>query len=345
MPRTILITGGAGFIGSNLVHHLRARCPDDRILILDLLTYAGSMESLPAEFRFMEDAPVGLWHGSVCNPTLVQHLVDRSDVVVHLAAETHVTRSIFDDRAFVETDVLGTQTLLAAVLRSRDRIQRFVHASTAEVYGTALADAIDEDHPLNPASPYAAAKCAADRLVYSYVRTHGIPATIARLFNTYGPRQHTEKVVPRFLTAAILGEPPTIHGDGTAERDFVHVDDTCRALTALLDAPLPKVGGEVFNIASGTARSVTDIARDVFAAAGAEAPRLRHAEDRPGQVARHRGDPSKVREVLGWSPATDWHDGLSAAHAWYLENREWWKGQLKLREISIRLPGGRTVPQ
>ena len=215
--KTLLLTGGAGFMGTNFVRYLLSKYPDYRILVLDALTYAGSMDNVPRDPR------VEFWFGNVRNSELVGTLVTKSDVVVHFAAETHVTRSIFDNLLFFETDVLGTQSIANAVLKNNSSVERFIHISTSEVYGTARAKIIDEEHPLMPASPYASAKAGADRLVYSYWHTYDIPAVILRPFNNYGPFQHLEKVTPRFITSCILNEPLTIHGDGKARRDWLFV--------------------------------------------------------------------------------------------------------------------------
>ncbi len=232
MSKTILVTGGAGFIGSRFVQYLLDHYPEYKIIILDALTYAGSTDKLPVG----KNRQVDFWYGNVCNSDLVSTLTATSDIVVHFAAETHVTRSIYDNRIFFETDVLGTQSVANAVLRHAGRIERFIHISTSEVYGTARTEKMDEAHPLEPSSPYAAAKCGADRLVASYVTTYGIPAVIVRPFNTFGPFQHLEKLIPRFITSAILGEPLTIHGDGTAARDFIYVEDVCRAIDLIMHA-------------------------------------------------------------------------------------------------------------
>ena len=241
MKETILVTGGAGFIGSNFVHHVMQHMPEARVIVLDALTYAGSIENLPEASLREEDERVLFRYGNVMNADLVDALIAESTYVVHFAAETHVTRSIYDNKQFFETDVLGTQVIANAVLRHRNTIKRFVHISTSEVYGTAVTPLMDEDHPLNPMSPYASAKCGADRLVYSYWQTYDLPITIIRPFNNFGPRQHLEKAVPRFITSAILGEPLTVHGDGSAARDFVFVEDVCRAVLAVLNAPSEKV--------------------------------------------------------------------------------------------------------
>src|SRR5262249_2748795 len=226
--KTLLITGGAGFIGSNFVRYIYNKHPVYKIIVLDALTYAASINNLP-ENSFNSER-FEFWYGNVLNADLVDSLVRRSDIVLHFAAESHVTRSIFDNRHFFETDVIGTQVVANSVLDYRDQIELFVHISTSEVYGTAMSKLMDEDHPLNPMSPYAAAKCGADRLVYSYWKTYQIPAVIVRPFNNFGPYQHLEKVVPRFITSCILGEPLTVHGDGSARRDFLFVQDHCKAL-------------------------------------------------------------------------------------------------------------------
>src|SRR5437588_2970044 len=193
-------------------------------------------------------------------------LVAQADIVVHMAAESHVTRSIYDNRLFFETDVLGTQAVANSIVKHRDRVERFIHISTSEVYGSALAEKMDEDHPLNPMSPYASAKCGADRLVYSYWATYKIPTVIVRPFNNYGPYQHLEKAVPRFVTGCILGEPLTVHGDGSAARDWLFVEDHCAALDRLIHADREKVVGEVINLGTGRDISVMEIAEAVPAA-------------------------------------------------------------------------------
>src|SRR5216684_5289114 len=241
--RTILITGGAGFIGANLVNYLSEKYPEDRIIVLDILTYAGSVENLPKDMLQGQHPLRRFWYGNVCNAALVDTLVEEADVVIHLAAETHVTRSIFDSLLFFQTDVLGTQTVANAIVKAAGKVKRFIHISSSEVYGSASDEAMDEEHPLNPMSPYASAKCGADRLVYSYWATYKIPAVIVRPFNNYGPYQHLEKAVPRFITSCILGEPITVHGDGSAARDFIFVLDHARALDLLMHAPRERVLG------------------------------------------------------------------------------------------------------
>lgn len=338
--QTMLITGGAGFIGSAFTHFIYNNYPDYRIIVLDALTYAGNIENLPATPLEQEDKRFSFWYGNVLNGELVDTLMSQSDVVVHFAAESHVTRSIYDNSLFFQTDVLGTQCIANAVCKYRDRIKRFVHISTSEVYGTALTDKMCEEHPLNPLSPYAAAKCGADRLVYSYYATYKIPVVIVRPFNNYGPRQHLEKVIPRFITSVILGEKLRVHGTGTSARDFIFVEDTCRAIDAILKAPSDKVEGEVFNVGSGVDRSILSLAKDITEAMCRDQNCYINIGDRPGQVMRHTSDTSKIERVLGFKPSISWEEGLSLTIDWYKNNMPWWMKQLWLREIPIISPSG-----
>lgn len=338
---TILVTGGAGFIGSNFAHYIYNKYKDYRIIVLDALTYAGSVENLPVDIcEDLHSSRFEFWNGNVLNGELVDTLVSQSDFIVHFAAESHVTRSIYDNKLFFETDVLGTQTIANAVCKYRDRVKRFIHISTSEVYGTAITEAMDEDHPLNPMSPYAAAKAGADRLVYSYWATYKIPAVILRPFNNYGPRQHLEKVIPRFVTSVILGEKLRIHGDGMSSRDFIHVDDTCRAVDAILHAAGEKVVGEVFNIGSGQHRTIRSIAGDITSQMCTDRECMMTIGDRPGQVMRHTADYSKIRRVLGWEPTVDWEAGLRATIEWYSENENWWRKLRWMRSIPIITANG-----
>ncbi len=361
--KTILVTGGAGFIGSNLVQYLYTKYPHYRILVLDALTYAGSVQNFP-------DGAFGatryeFWYGDVRNAELVDTLVAQSDVVVHMAAESHVTRSIYDNRLFFETDVLGTQAVANAVVKHRDKIERFIHISTSEVYGNALSEKMNEDHPLNPMSPYASAKCGADRLIYSYWSTYEIPAVIIRPFNNFGPYQHLEKAVPRFITSCILGEPITVHGDGSAVRDWLFVEDHCEALDRVIHTDRNKVIGQVINIGTGQHRSVLEIAQTVkrvmevperepvLAYAGrrktdlmkhnssSSASVIQFVGNRPGQVFRHTCDASKAKTLLDWEPRVSFEEGLKRTIKWYQENQSWWQPQLWMRQIPIITAAGK----
>lgn len=333
---TVLVTGGAGFIGSNFVHYLYQKYPDYRILVLDLLTYAGSLENLPVDPRqAMQNGRVNFWYGDVRNASLVDSLVAQSDLVIHFAAETHVTRSIYDNHHFFETDVLGTQIVANSVLAHIKRIQRFVHISTSEVYGTAETPTMTEEHALKPLSPYASAKAGADRLVYSYWATYNLPAVIVRPFNNFGPRQHLEKVIPRFITSCLLDEPLRVHGDGSAARDFLYVEDTCRALDCVLHCAAALVVGEVINIGSGQSRALCDIAPLIARRMDKPESLVTYVGDRPGQVFRHTADRSKAERLLGWHPRVSFEEGLDRTIEWYRNNQSWWEKQLWMREIPI----------
>jgi len=333
--KTILITGGAGFIGSNFAKYIYEKYQNWNIIILDALTYAGSVHNLPININGSKDERVTFWYGNVRNAELVDTLVSQSDVVIHFAAETHVTRSIYDNLLFFETDVLGTQTIANSVLKHNERIERFIHISTSEVYGTARAERMSEDHPLMPMSPYASAKAGADRLVYSYWATYDVPAIIVRPFNNYGPFQHLEKAIPRFITSCILDEPLRVHGDGSAARDFIFVEDVCRALDMILSVDIHKVKGEVFNIASGVHRSILSIAQDIAKMMGKNESVITFVGDRPGQVFRHTGDCNKMKDLFSWQPEVSWKTGVTRTIDWYENNRRWWENQLWMRAVPI----------
>ncbi|HIO71887.1 MAG TPA: NAD-dependent epimerase/dehydratase family protein, partial [Flavobacteriales bacterium] len=277
--KTILVTGGAGFMASNFVRYLLKKYQDYHVLVLDALTYAGNMDNIP------DDPRLEFWYGNVRNAELVGTLVAQSDIVIHFAAETHVTRSIFDNLIFFETDVLGTHSIANAVLKS-DSVERLIHISTSEVYGTAIKEVMDEEHPLMPMSPYASAKVGADRLVYSYRVTYDIPTVIIRPFNNYGPRQHLEKVVPRFITSCLLDEPLTVHGDGSARRDWLFVEDLCRALDATMHAA-NEVNGQTINIGTGRDIDIKTIAEIIVDKMDKPRSLITYIGDRLGQVFRH----------------------------------------------------------
>lgn len=341
MARNLLLTGGLGFIGRNFARYVATHLPQYRVIVLDAHTYAASE---PAEDAW-QPAPdrYEVWEGNVCDEQLVDDLVSGADVIVHMAAETHVTRSISDDRVFFETDVLGTQIMATAALRHRDRVERFIHVSSSEVYGTAVTDTMDEDHPLRPMSPYASAKCGADRLIHSYWETYRLPAVIVRPFNTFGPGQHLEKAVPRFITSCLLGEPITIHGDGSAARDWMFVEDLCRALGRLVEVDLGSVVGQALNVGTGRHTSVLDVARAVQEAMGGSAPLpFEFTIERPGQVQRHTCDASRASRLLGWEPSVSLEAGLDRTISWYGDNEHWWKPQLDMRHIPIVDVDGRA---
>ncbi|MGI9546560.1 MAG: dTDP-glucose 4,6-dehydratase [Flavobacteriaceae bacterium] len=339
--KTILITGGAGFIGSNFVRYLYDKYSAYRFIVLDALTYAGNVKNLPVDINDGSDERLAFWYGNVRNGELVDTLVSQSDVVVHFAAESHVTRSIYDNYLFFETDVLGTQVVANAILKYNETLERFIHISTSEVYGSAMSEKMDEQHPLLPMSPYASATCGADRLVYSYWATYGLPAIIVRPFNNFGPYQHLEKAVPRFITSCLSGEPLTVHGDGSAARDWLFVQDHCEALDRILHIERDKVIGEAINLGSGRHINLLDIAKAVQNAMQPLKSPIQFVGERPGQVFRHTCDASKAKTILGWQPRVSFEQGLDHTIQWYRDHEDWWRPQVWMRHIPIITASGK----
>jgi dTDP-glucose 4,6-dehydratase len=322
--KRVLVTGGAGFISSNFIRHLLAKTPYE-VVSLDALTYAGNLENLN---DVMSHERLSFVHGDIRDAELVRDVVSECDVIVNAAAESHVEKSIEHGASeFVTTNVEGTQILLDAVRAAP--VERFILISSSEVYGTAETAPMDEDHPLNPRSPYAATKAGADRLAYSYFVTYGLPVVIVRPFNNYGPRQHPEKVIPRFITQALCDEPLTVHGDGHASRDWLYVDDDAEAIEAVIAAPLDAVAGEVLNVATGVDISVAEIAERVLDAVGKPASLKAFVTERPGQVDRHIGSTEKMERLTGWRSRVTFDDGLARTISWYRENEGWWRGILQ----------------
>jgi dTDP-glucose 4,6-dehydratase len=323
LTKRVLVTGGAGFISSNVIHHL-LDATSYEVVSLDALTYAGNLENLA---DVLSHPRLSFVHGDIRDRALVRELVGGVDVIVNAAAESHVEKSIEHGASeFVTTNVEGTQILLDAIRETP--VERFVLISSSEVYGTAEYAPMDERHPLNPRSPYAGTKAGADRLAYSYFVTYGLPIVIVRPFNNYGPRQHPEKVVPRFITQALSDEPLTVHGDGHASRDWLYVLDDAEAIEAVIESPIDEIAGEVLNIATGVDYSVTDVARLVLSLLGKPSDLTLHVEERPGQVDRHIGSTEKASALLGWQARTAFEDGLERTVAWYRENEAWWRGIL-----------------
>jgi dTDP-glucose 4,6-dehydratase len=319
--RRVLVTGGAGFIPSNFIGHLLAKTPYE-VVSLDALTYAGNLENLAG---VMSHERLSFVQGDIRDEHVVREVLDEVDVIVNAAAESHVEKSIAEGgREFVTTNVLGTQILLDAI---RERpVERFILISSSEVYGTAERAPMDEEHPLNPRSPYAATKAGADRLAYSYWVTYGLPIVIVRPFNNYGPRQHPEKVVPRFITQALSDEPLTVHGDGHASRDWLYVDDDAEAIEAIIRTPIERVAGEVLNVATGIDISVSAIADAVLGLLEKPASLREHLPERPGQVDRHIGSTEKIERLGGWRAEACFEEGLARTIAWYRDNEAWWRG-------------------
>ena len=313
-----LVTGGAGFIGSNFVHHLRRRFPDARITVLDKLTYAGNLANLEA----VKDAPgYRFVRGDICDPAVVAGAMAGADVVVNFAAETHVDRSIEDASSFVLTDTYGVYVLLEEARRIG--VHRFVQISTDEVYGEIMEDAATEDSPLHARNPYAASKIGGDRLAYAYAVTHGVPAVVTRCSNNYGPFQYPEKLIPLFVTNALEDKPLPVYGSGKNTRDWIHVEDHCRALVAILEAD--DVEGETFNIAGGNERTVLEITGLILDRLKKPVSLLQHVTDRPAHDRRYAIDAARLQKKTGFKPQVEFKSGIEATIDWYVANRPWWE--------------------
>jgi dTDP-glucose 4,6-dehydratase len=322
--KTVLVTGGCGFIPSNLIRHLLVHTPYD-VVSLDALTYAGNTDNLG---DVLGHERLSFVHGDIRDPELVRDIVGGVDVIVNAAAESHVEKSILDGASeFVTTNVEGTQILLDAIRQAP--VERFILISSSEVYGTAVSDPMDEAHPLDPRSPYAATKAGGDRLAFAYHVTYGLPIVILRPFNNYGPYQHPEKVIPRFITQALRGEPLTIHGDGHASRDWLFVDDDAEAIERAIETDIDAIAGEVVNVATGVDVSVAEIADLVLAGLGKPDSLRSHVAERPGQVTRHIGSTEKAERLLHWRARTTFEHGLERTIAWYTDNRSWWEEILR----------------
>lgn len=313
----VLVTGGAGFIGSNFVRYALAAHPDWHVTTLDKLTYAGRRENL---HDVMDNPRHTFVHGDILDARLSGPLVEQSHLVVHFAAETHVDRSIMAAGDFIRTDVEGTFVLLEAARRAR-QLRRFIQISTDEVYGSVPTGASRETDELRPRNPYAASKAGADRLAYSYWATYEVPVIITRASNNYGPYQFPEKVIPLFATNAIDDIPVPLYGDGRNVRDWLHVDDHCRALDLIIENG---VNGEVYNIGGGNEVQNIDLTHRILAALGKPASLITPVADRPGHDRRYCLDTTKLRG-LGWSPREPFDDGLRRTVEWYRRNEWWWR--------------------
>ena len=336
----VLITGGAGFIGSTFTRYLLKNHPSCEVVVVDALTYAGNLDNLYTGPTTNER--LTFWYGDVTNSDLMNELLKGMDYVVHFAAESHVARSISHNKIFFSTDVLGTQTIANAVLKNRQTLRGFIHISSSEVYGTALESPMSEEHPLMPSTPYAAAKAGADRLVYSYAVTYGMPAVIVRPFNVYGPHQHLEKVVPRFITSILLGEPLTVHGVGDSSRDWLYVEDLCNALDRLLGADFDSLKGQVINIGTGKETTIMELAQTILEKMGNKDYPIKHLLERPGQVQKHICDWRKASKVLGWKPQVPLQQGFDETIAWYQSHRDWWMSRLCMKHVAVKDAEGKT---
>jgi dTDP-glucose 4,6-dehydratase len=312
----VLVTGGAGFIGSAFVRHLLAADPSAQVIVLDKLTYAGNLENL---LPVRDNPGYQFVRGDIGDAQIVEQLVPGLDAIVNFAAETHVDRSILDAGSFIDTDVRGTWVLLEAARRAA--IPRFVQVSTDEVYGEVAQGASRESDPLAPRSPYAASKAGGDLMVQAYWATHRLPVAITRGSNTIGPYQYPEKVVPLFVTNAVEDVPLPIYGDGGALRDYLHVEDHCRGIEQVLRHGQ---SGEAYNIGGGNQVNTTQLGAAILDLLGKPHDLLEFVPDRPGHDRRYSLDTTKLRQ-LGWQPRYDFQQALEATVRWYVDNREWWQ--------------------
>jgi dTDP-glucose 4,6-dehydratase len=316
----LLVTGGAGFIGSNFVHYWLERHPDDHVVVYDLLTYAGNRASLAS----VEDRIVFV-QGDICDRELAEETLraNEIDVVVNFAAESHNSLAVVDPTRFFRTNVLGTQTLLDASRAAG--VERFHHVSTCEVYGDLALDTDEvftEESPYRPRTPYNASKAGADHAVRAYFETFGLPITITNCSNNYGPFQFPEKVVPLFTTNALDDELLPMYASTQNKREWLHVLDHCEAIDLVLHAGRP---GETYNVGSGVEATIEEIADRVLELTGKPASLKTIVPDRPGHDRRYLLDASKIRAELGWSPTRGWEDGLAETVAWYAASRDWWE--------------------
>ena len=318
-PRSIVVTGGCGFIGSNFVRWVVREHPDVRVTVLDKLTYAGNPENIAG----LDPDRVKLVVGDICDAPLVDRLVSRADAVVHYAAESHNDNSIADPAPFVRTNVEGTFALIEACRRYN---VRYHHVSTDEVYGDLALDdpaRFTEGTPYNPSSPYSSTKAASDMLVRAWVRTYGLRATISNCSNNYGPYQHPEKFIPRQITSIIDGVRPKLYGDGGNVRDWIHTDDHSSAVWAILTRGEV---GETYLVGADGERSNIDVLRAILEAMGRGPDEFDRVPDRPGHDRRYAIDAAKIRRDLGWEPAhTDFAHGLAETIAWYRGHEAWWR--------------------
>ena len=321
--KNILVTGGAGFIGGNFIHYLLGNRPDCHITCLDALTYAGNLETLKS---VLEDSRLRFVHGDITDREAVYHLFEEEnfDAVVNFAAESHVDRSIDTPEGFLKTNILGTQVLLDAC--NRFGTGRYHQVSTDEVYGDLPLDRPDlfftEETPIHTSSPYSASKASADLLVTAYYRTYGTPVTISRCSNNYGPYHFPEKLIPLMILNALEDKPLPVYGDGKNVRDWLYVEDHCRAIELILENGRV---GEVYNVGGHHEKQNIEVVKTILHALGKSEELIAFVKDRPGHDRRYAIDPSKIHRELGWLPQTSFEDGIQTTVEWYLQNRSWWE--------------------
>jgi len=314
----ILVTGGAGFIGSNFIRYLLQKYPEDEVINFDKLTYAGNLDNL----KEVENNPrYSFVKGDICDSAAVEKVVSQlgsSGAIVNFAAETHVDRSILSAGSFVQTDVYGTYALLEAV--KKFKISRYLHISTDEVYGSIEAGSFTEESPLLPNSPYAASKAGGDLLVRAYYKTYHLPVLITRSSNNYGPYQYPEKVIPLFITNALEGKKLPLYGDGKNVRDWLYVEDNCEAIDLVLRKGTM---GEIYNIGGENERENLEVARFILKELNLSESLIEYVKDRPGHDRRYALDCSKIKS-LGWKAKTTWEEGLRKTISWYQTHQQWW---------------------
>lgn len=322
----ILVTGGAGFIGGNFVHHMVNKYPNDEIVNLDLLTYAGNLETL----KPVEDKPnYKFVKGDIADEPFIMDLFEkeRFDMVVNFAAESHVDRSITDPGIFVTTNVMGTRVLLDA--SKKYGVKRYHQVSTDEVYGDLPLDRPDlfftEDTPLHTSSPYSSSKASADLFVLAYYRTYGLPVTISRCSNNYGPYHFPEKLIPLIISRALADEELPVYGKGENVRDWLHVSDHCEAIDLILHKGKP---GEVYNVGGHNERTNLEVVQTILKALDKPESLIKFVTDRPGHDMRYAIDPTKMETELGWKPKYTFDTGIRQTIKWYLNNKEWWQNIL-----------------
>jgi len=323
----LLITGGAGFIGSNFIRYILDNNKDTSVLNLDDLKYGSN----PANLSDLEkDSRYTFFKGDISNFTLVTKLIRDADVVVNFAAETHVDRSISAPEAFLQSNVVGTFTILEA-LRKVNPSARLVHISTDEVYGDILEGSFKERDALRPSSPYSASKAASDVFVLGYARTYGLHASITRCTNNYGAYQFPEKLIPKTIIRASLGLKIPIYGTGKNIRDWIHVEDHCRAVESVMKSGKP---GEIYNVSSGAEKNNLEIVMAILKSIGKDDSSLEFVEDRPGHDQRYSLDSAKLRRELGWTPLHSFEKGIKETVRWYAKNEGWWKALADEKTLS-----------
>jgi dTDP-glucose 4,6-dehydratase len=313
----ILITGGAGFIGSNFVSMVTTEVPSNEITVLDKLTYSGNLANLQG---LINEQKINFVHGDILDASLVDDLIKSTDYVVHFAAESHVDRSIKNSFEFFQTNVLGTQVLLESALKHG--IKKFIHVSTDEVYGSIDSGSWTEEYPLKPNSPYAASKAGSDLAVLDFYKTHELPVIVTRCSNNYGNNQYPEKIIPLFITNLISGKQVSVYGDGNNVRDWLHVSDHCRALMLILRSG---AAGEVYNIGGGRELTNLELTKTILQQMNLGDDRIEWVNDRLGHDRRYSLDISKISMALGYSPQVYFESGIKETITWYLENEQWWK--------------------